>query len=204
MSDRIQHRLRSALQSSPWIILGTTAILLIVVIVLAVQNTNREERYMSELMTAKGAALIRAVEAGVRTGMMGMSWGGRQVQQLLEETARLPDVLYMAVVDKDGRIAAHSDPSRIGSGFRKDSKLTHVGPDFQESWELVELGGGRRAFEVHRYFRPLAAGGGLDHGGMTRMMRHHGFDLRRRAERLAWTSTPRPADHCRRVGRHSF
>lgn len=47
-------------------------ILLIVVIVLAVQNTNREQRYMTKILREKGAALIRAVEAGARTGMMGM------------------------------------------------------------------------------------------------------------------------------------
>ena len=175
MFYRLQHRLRPALQTSPWIILGSTAILLIVVIVLAAQNTNREERYTAELLTTKGAALIRAVEAGARTGMMGMSWGGRQVQQLLEETARLPDVLFMAVVDKNGIIVADSDPSRIGTPFRKSSKLTHIGPDFQEDWELVDLGGGRKAFEVHRYFRPLAPGEGRYSGGMAGMMRGHGM-----------------------------
>jgi two-component system, NtrC family, sensor histidine kinase HydH len=175
MPYQFQHRLRPALQTSPWIILGSTAILLIVVIVLAVQNTNREEHYMSELLTTKGAALIRAVEAGARTGMMGTSWGGRQVQQLLEETARLPDVLFMAVVDRGGRIVAHSDPSKIGTAFRKGSKIAHIGPDFQEDWELVNLGGGRRAFEVHRYFRPLADGEGQHPGGMAGMMRRHGM-----------------------------
>ena len=177
MPSPFQHRLRPALQTSPWIILGSTAILLIVVIVLAVQNTNREERYMSELLTTKGAALIRAVEAGARTGMMGMSWGGQQVQRLLEETARLPDVLFMAVGDKDGNILAHSDPSKIGTAFRKGSKLTHIGPDFQEDWELVDLGGGRRAFEVHRHFRPLAPVERRNLGGMAGMMRRHGMEL---------------------------
>jgi two-component system sensor histidine kinase HydH len=175
MPNRPQHRLRLALQTSPWIILGSTAILLIVVIVLAVQNTKREERYVAELLTTKGAALIRAVEAGARTGMMGMSWGGKQVQRLLEETARLPDVLFMAVVDQDGKIVAHSDPSKVGATFRKGSTLKHLGPDFQENWELVDLGGGRRAFEVHRYFRPLAAGEGQGPGGMAEMMRRHGM-----------------------------
>jgi len=175
MLYRLHHRLRPALQTSPWIILGSTAILLIVVIVLSVQNTNREERYTSELLTTKGAALIRAVEAGARTGMMGMSWGGQQVQRLLEETARLPDVLFMAVVDKNGRIVAHSDPSKVGTTFRKGSKLTHIGPDFQEDWELVDLGGGQRAFEVHRYFHPLTDDEGHYSGGRAGMMRRHGM-----------------------------
>ena len=119
---------RAGMQTSPWIILGSTAILLIVVLVLAFQNTNRERRYMSQLLSAKGAALIRAVEAGVRTGMTGMRWGGLEIQRLLEETARLPDVSYMAVMDQAGLAVAHSDPSKIGQPFDPNRKITHLGP----------------------------------------------------------------------------
>ena len=107
----------SGMQTSPWLILGATMILLVVVLVLSFQNTARERRYMSRLLSAQGAALIRAVEAGARTGMMGMMWGGQQIQKLLEETARLPDVRYMAVIDQDGLTMAHSDPSKIGHPF---------------------------------------------------------------------------------------
>ena len=118
----------TSMQTSPWIILGSTAILLIVVLVLAFQNTNRERRYMSQLLSAKGAALIRAIEAGARTGMMGMMWGGQQIQRLLEETGRLPDVHYMVVIDQSGRALAHSDPSRINQAFDPSRKITHLGP----------------------------------------------------------------------------
>ena len=117
MPSKTKDGLHKRMQTSPWIILGSTLILLIVVMVLAIQNTNRERRYMSQLLSAKGAALIRAVEAGTRTGMMGMMWGGQQIQRLLEETARLPDVLYMAVIDDDGQAVAHSDPSKVNQPF---------------------------------------------------------------------------------------
>ena len=66
------------MRTSPWIILGSTVILLVVVIVFAVQNSNRERRFMAELLNAKGAALIRAVEAGARTGMTAM---GRMISR---------------------------------------------------------------------------------------------------------------------------
>ena len=163
------------MQTSPWIVLGSTVILLIAVIVFAVQNSHREKKYMSQLMNTKGAALIRAVEAGARVGMMGMSWGGQQIQRLLEETGRLPDVLYMAVVDEKGMVVAHSDPSRINTPFRKSQKLIHLGPDLKESWELVDLGAGRRSFEVHRLFRPLFTEGGARYKHMQGMMRRHGM-----------------------------
>ena len=173
MADKSQHRMSSGMQTSPWIILGSTIILLIVVMVMAFQNTNRQRRYMSELLSAKGAALIRAIEAGARTGMMGMMWGGQQIQKLLEETARLPDVLYMTVIDQKGRIVAHSDPQKIDTTFGQGRKVTHLGPHEHENWELVDMGNGRRVFEVHRHFRPLSPDGKKMFDHMQSMM-HRG------------------------------
>jgi len=170
-----KQRRRTGMQTSPWIILGSTAILLMVVLVLAIQNTHRERRYMSELLRAKGAALIRAVEAGTRTGMMGMRWGGRQIQRLLEETARLPDVIYMAVVNPEGIIVAHSDPSQIGTQWQREHSLPSPGPDQTEHGELVTLDSQRRVFEVQRHFRPMHPGGKRAFGHMKMMMQHHGL-----------------------------
>jgi two-component system sensor histidine kinase HydH len=166
----------AAMRSSPWIILGSTAILLVVVIVLSVQKTSREKRYMTKILSAKGAALIRAVEAGARTGMMGTKWGGRQIQRLLEETGRLPDVVYMALVDPEGRIVAHSDPSKIDTFFRADRKLVHLGSDLQENWELVDTGIGGPVFELHRHFRPLMPRRGHGGGHMPGMMHRRAWN----------------------------
>ena len=173
MEYKFKGSLRPGIQTSPWIILGSTAILLIVVMVLAFQNTNRERRYMSELLSAKGAALIRAVEAGARTGMMGMMWGGQQIQRLLEETARMPDVLYMAVIDNNSLAVAHSDPSKINQPFDQGRKVTHLGPHEIENWELVTLSDQQQIFEVHRHFRPLPFNETHPPGHMRSMMRRH-------------------------------
>ena len=165
--------LRASMQTSPWIILGLTVILLIVVLVLAIQNTNRERRFMSELLIAKGAALIRAVEAGARTGMMGMMWGGQQIQRLLEETARLPDVVYMAVIDDVGRAVAHSDAAKINKPFDLNRQIVHSGPEELENWELVSQDDGSRIFEVHRHFRPMRMNDRKPFGRMQSMMQRH-------------------------------
>ena len=162
------------MQTSPWIILGATIILLIVVLVLAIENTQREKRYITEILSIKGAALIRAVEVGTRTGMMRWQWRGDHVQRLLEETARLQDVHYMALVDENGIAVAHSDPTRIGAVFRSNDKLVHIGPGQKENWEIVTLKDGQQVFEVHRRFQPqfLQEGRFMDHPGM--MMHRHG------------------------------
>jgi two-component system sensor histidine kinase HydH len=164
----------SGMKTSPWIILGSTAILLVVVIAMAIQNTHREKRYMSEVLSAKGAALIRAVEAGARTGMMGMMWGGRHLQRLLEETTRLPDVLYMAIVDAKGVALAHSDTSKINTVFRLASQdRLDLKPNEEEQWELVDVEPDGRAFEIRRHFRPLSPGGRRGFGRMGDRMHRH-------------------------------
>jgi two-component system sensor histidine kinase HydH len=141
---------------SPWMIIGAVVILLIVVVVLAVLNINREKHYMAQVLSEKGAALIKAFEAGARAGMMGMMWGGDQVQNLLEETARLPDILYLAVTDENGVVLAHNDRNKIGQRFHTGPSTKSLEPSTQEQWRLTALGDGQRSFEVYRYFQPLA------------------------------------------------
>ena len=63
------------LRTSPWMIIGSVIILLIVVVVFAAQNYSREKQYMSLFLAEKGAVIAKAIEAGARTGMMGMMWG---------------------------------------------------------------------------------------------------------------------------------
>jgi two-component system sensor histidine kinase HydH len=145
---------------SPWIVVGAALILLMVVVVLAVHNINREKAYMSQILSEKGAALIKAFEAGARTGMMGMMWGGNQVQRLLEETAQQPDIIYLMVSEREGRILAHSDPALIGATLAAVPEA-----DDHERWRLTTLPDGRTVFEVFRLFKPLQGGrGGGPHG----------------------------------------
>jgi len=152
---------------SPWIVVATAGILLLVVVTLAVRNINREKEHMSRILNEKGAALIKAFEAGTRTGMMGMMWGGQQVQRLLEETARQPDILYLMVVARDGGVLAHSDRSEIGKTL---NPLPAAGDD--QRWRLTLLPDGRQAFEVYRLFKPLQGGSGGGGGNRRGMGRH--------------------------------
>jgi two-component system, NtrC family, sensor histidine kinase HydH len=66
---------------------------------------------LSLILAEKGTFIAKAIEAGARTGMMGMMWGGggEQVQTLIEETALLPGVLYITVTNRDGLVQASSN-----------------------------------------------------------------------------------------------
>ncbi|MBW1806451.1 MAG: PAS domain S-box protein [Deltaproteobacteria bacterium] len=160
------------IKPSPWIVVGSAIILLVIVIVLAVQSISGERQYMSRVLSEKGAALIRSFEAGARHGMMSMMWGGNQLQRLLEETARQEDIIYLIVTDNTGVILAHNDRSRIGENFADTSSMSTLNPGEQELWRLTDTGTGQRVFEVYRNFRPLAdEGRSRGRGRMSMMMK---------------------------------
>ncbi|EGY25321.1 his Kinase A domain protein [Desulfovibrio sp. A2] len=99
---------------SPWLIIWSTVVLALVVAVLAVLNHDGEQEAMRRILSEKGASLIRAFEAGTRTGMRGRAGGDLRLQVLLEEMADQPDIHFIAVTDRQGVVLAHSDPEWIG------------------------------------------------------------------------------------------
>jgi two-component system sensor histidine kinase HydH len=164
-----QRPTKATLTASPWIIVGSALILMIIVVVLAVQNNNRAKDYMSRILKEKGAALIKGVEAGARTGMMGMMWGGQQVQTLLEETVNLPDVLYLTIINQDGAVLASSDKRLIGSHL--DTPPTTDDGSDGYAWRIIETDGGQRSFEVHGRFSPVSQRDRRMNNRMHQMMR---------------------------------
>lgn len=169
--------IRPNIKTSLWIIAGATAILVGVVLVLAVQNIQREKRHMAQVLSNKGDALIRAIEAGTRTGMMGHRWGGRQVQRLLEETSHLPDVNYVALIKPDGTVMAHSDSSQVGKPFHTEDTTIKVGFDFQEKHERLTIYAGTRIFEVYRHFQPIRHPHPRHRPHMNHRMKRHGRNM---------------------------
>ena len=155
MNTKTIRQNRTRFYTSPWIIIASVGILLIVVVVMAYQNYNREKQYMSEILTEKGATIIKAVEAGARTGMMDMRWNRDNIQSLIEETARLPNVFYISVVDLNGRVLASSNPGLIGtqmsSSFnkKKPAQLEKINCRYKRIDDQLNV------FEVYKFFRPI-------------------------------------------------
>jgi two-component system sensor histidine kinase HydH len=154
MSDGQRSHL--GLSLSPWIIISAAAVLIIIVLVLAASNYNREKDYMADILLEKGAALITSFEAGARTGMRHMGWGGSQVQNLLEEMAKHPDVLYLMILDKQGRILAHNNQQQVNSQAGDWFDLHQLSPEKSAQWRLTQSPAGRPAFEVYKYFNPIS------------------------------------------------
>jgi two-component system, NtrC family, sensor histidine kinase HydH len=137
----------------PWTIIGAVIILVPLFIFATLENINRQEEQTTRLLIEKGAALIRSFEAGARTGI-GLQWGGFQLQKLLMETAREPDIDYLIVTDVGGTILADSDPSRLGMGYGLDLDLPRIAGEEALAWRRVPNSEGADTFEIYRRFAP--------------------------------------------------
>ncbi len=134
---------------SPWMIMGSVCILAGILMVLAVKNINREKEFMERALLSEANVLMRSLEASSRTGMMGMGWGRRQIQLLMEETAEQPDVLYVAIMTSRGQVVAHSDPARVGATLT----LASVPPS-GKTIHGFSKSDDTKSFEVIRSYQP--------------------------------------------------
>jgi two-component system sensor histidine kinase HydH len=133
-----------------------------VVVIQAVMNYSREEKYIGQILAEKGAALIRSFEAGSRTGMMGMMGNEAHLQTLLEETASQGDISYIFITDDTGEILAHNQKQKIGSQFKDPFFEARIPRTDQPQWRVVRGEGGKDYFEVYKTFLPA-----LNHHGGT-------------------------------------
>ena len=149
----------------PWIILGAVAILVPIFVFWTLQNISKEREYVVRLLTEKGSALIRSIEAGARTGMMGMRGGVFRVQRLLTETAQTPDVAHLILTDATGNILAHSDEEETGKTHGTDLDLQRISRSEKVQWRLIPGPRGASTFEVFRRFSPTRGPSRVPHGG---------------------------------------
>lgn len=147
---------------SPWMIIGSVCILGIILLILAVKHVERQREFMVRTLVSEATVLMRSLEASTRTGMMGMGWGRRQLQVLMEQTSQQPDVVYVALVTGEGQIVTHSDPEKVGT------RLSHALPPArtdQVQYRFIEEV--PKTFEVLRPYQPW------------RMSEHRGMSERR-------------------------
>ena len=110
----------------PWVLIGAVAVLLPIFTFLTIENINRQKEKSIQLLLEKGAALIRSFEAGTRFGMMDMHRGDFQLQRLLTETARQPDIVYLFVADINGDIRAHNNLEEVGKRVESQLNLAEI------------------------------------------------------------------------------
>lgn len=143
---------RSWVRISPWVIVGAFIVLVPIFAFMTVKTIRTQQENMVMLLREKGDALIRSLEAGTRTGMLGSHWSWVQIQRLIMETAEQPDILYIFITDGSGRMIAHNQPVHIGRAHETD--LDYAAIDDRTRSRRIVRSDGKPVFEVYRKFTP--------------------------------------------------
>jgi two-component system sensor histidine kinase HydH len=139
----------------PMILIGTIIVLFPIFMYMTMDRINRHKAQSIRLLLEKSTVLIRAFEAGTRTGMMNMGWGRVALENLLQETAVLPDIAYLFIVGKDGTILAHSNKKEKGKKYGSDLNLSKILESGKAKWKVKKDNNNNNVFEVCKKFSPI-------------------------------------------------
>jgi two-component system sensor histidine kinase HydH len=118
-----RHRFHGRVLSATFI--GAVATLLVILCFYAYRQIERERERMLGDLRLKGTTLIHSLEAGARVGMVGMMGGRQQLQILLDEAARDPQILVIEVVSEEGKVLSSTQQARVGT-ITNDPQLRQV------------------------------------------------------------------------------
>lgn len=136
----------------------------VVLVWLALQDRDREQRTIARILTTQGETLIRAVEAGRRMGMRGQEGRQFRLRLLLDEMIGDGDLRFLGLIDARGRfeILTEAEP---GAAVTAET-LVALPATGEPEWRIMRAETGS-VFVVYRYSRPTRR---LEHGSMPGMM----------------------------------
>ena len=137
----------------PLMIIGALIVLFPIFAYMTIDSINRHKEQSYRMLADKSAALIFAIEAGTRSHMMDMSWNENSLKNLLTEIVQLPDIEYIFITDKEGKILfpVKSKNRKHGS----DLNLAEVITSENLSWRKTIGIENKIIFEGYKKFSPL-------------------------------------------------
>lgn len=123
MKEAQRHWLHGRVLSATFV--GAVFTLLVILCFYAYRQIERERERMLADLQLKGTTLIHSLEAGARVGMVGMMGGRQQLQTLLEEAARDPQISVIEVISEEGKVLSSTQQARVGM-MTDDPELRQV------------------------------------------------------------------------------
>ncbi len=156
----------------PLLLAGILLVLVPIFTFMTLDRLERQKEFFTQRLLERGASLIQTFEAGTRTGMLTMSWGAQRIQAMLYETALQPEVLYLFITTREGKILAHSDASKVGQVFAAMPDIKKMSEDETRFFHRVQpYTDPDESFEIYKRFIPVRMK--RTPGGMGSGMRRH-------------------------------
>ncbi|MDL2317375.1 PAS domain-containing protein [Desulfovibrio sp. OttesenSCG-928-A18] len=144
----------TVMRFSPWFMVGSALILGLAIAFWAVKNARQERENLSRNLLDRAGALMWAMEGSARVGM-GFRSAAAHLQFMLEETAKQPGIVYMAIITEQGQVLAHSNRQHIGEELHPPQYMTGLAPSSAIHWRIVKSANGTGVFETFKFFAPL-------------------------------------------------
>jgi len=127
-------------------ILAAVATLILVLVFYTSRNLTLARQRLEDSLLQEGLTLIRAIEAGNRTGMR-MHSASNHLQILVEEIGATPKVAYISVIGTDGNILAHSQNEYVGQASTVEETFLEA-DSFQIATQTLTSKTGIDVFEI--------------------------------------------------------
>ena len=149
------HTLRKYLPVLSIVLVAGT--LLAIVVLFTLRTVNQQKDRVDEFVLLQGGSIIRMLEAGTRSRFMEGYRGVENVQILIEQAAKDPDVAWAGLISEQGKILLHSDPRLVGEPLKgKDLEvLKHVIRSGEPLPSDKTLENGEQLIEIWKPFTPF-------------------------------------------------
>ena len=107
-------------------ILASILTLLCLLGISTVRNLHRDRVRMEESLFRNGIIVLRGLEASFRFSMRAMTERRDSMQRLISQVSDLTEIHFIALVDENGRVLAHSDDALVGTTYPAQDKLANL------------------------------------------------------------------------------
>ncbi|MCJ7539962.1 MAG: hypothetical protein MUO88_09905, partial [Desulfobacterales bacterium] len=132
-------------------ILAVVLLLLILISISTYRNLERQEKTVLTFVHQQGLAILHTLEAGARSGMVMNQWGKDSIGNLILETGKDENIAYVYLIDSQGTVVHHSNPSFGGMSSAWRPQLDDENPVQSRVRKLAD---GTQVHDLAKRFSP--------------------------------------------------
>ena len=131
------------------IILFVFSVLATILGITTYQDIQREKEYVFETMKNKGITLAFSLQTSLRINVSSLKKDMKLIQKLIEKAANRPSIAYIALVDDNERVLAHTHQELIGKPLPLElGEARYIKKDRINTRSVISSTTNERIFEV--------------------------------------------------------
>ena len=132
-------------------ILAVVILMLILISISTYRNLEREEKAALTFLYREGSAILHTLEAGARAGMIMPEWEEDSIENLILETGKNENIAYVYLIDSQGIVIHHSNPSFESMSSAWSPQLDN---EDQVQSRVRKLTDGAEVYDLAKRFSP--------------------------------------------------